>query len=193
MGGAKSGNIASRLAVDVFVEEVRRMLDAGHGAGRGCAGCSGERREAGQLQAVYDQSRLSSRNSTAWAPRWWRCWSVERKATVVNVGDSRAYHVRQQRHPPGHQGPLSGGDAWCERGELTPEEAKQLSRQEPHHPRRRDGDQRAAATSSTWSVEPGRLPAAVHRRTEQSAGRIRRSCLRSIHGVRPAATAASGC
>ena len=36
MGGAKSGNIASSLAVDVFVEEG------------------------------------SSRNLTAWAPRWWR-------------------------------------------------------------------------------------------------------------------------
>ena len=29
MGGAKSGNIASTLAVDVFVEEVRRCFNSG--------------------------------------------------------------------------------------------------------------------------------------------------------------------
>ena len=90
MGGAKSGNIASSLAVDVFVEEVRR-----------CWKPVMEQEKVDQMLrsavklanfTVYDQSRqfeeFDGMGTTLVA-----VMVRGRKATIVNVGDSRAYHV----------------------------------------------------------------------------------------------------
>lgn len=90
MGGAKSGNIASILAMDVFVEEIRRTW---HGR------MDRERidqmlRSAVKLAnfTVYDQARqfeeFDGMGTTLVA-----VLLHGRKATVVNVGDSRAYCV----------------------------------------------------------------------------------------------------
>ena len=69
MGGAKSGNVASRLATEVFVGEVRRTARAEMDA---------EQIEQMLRDAVALANRpfLSSPRSaailTAWARRWWR-------------------------------------------------------------------------------------------------------------------------
>lgn len=51
MGGAKSGNVASSLAVEVFTDEVRRTQRPGHDAGK-------SRRHAPQRAGACQQRRL---------------------------------------------------------------------------------------------------------------------------------------
>ena len=120
MGGAKSGNIASSLAVDVFVEEVRR-----------CWKPVMEQEKVDQMLrsavklanfTVYDQSRqfeeFDGMGTTLVA-----VMVRGRKATVVNVGDSRAYHITQnaiQRITRDH----SVVEDLVAKGDLTPEQAR---------------------------------------------------------------------
>lgn len=120
MGGAKSGNVASTLAVDVFTQEIRTSWRAGMSAE------DTERmlRSAVKLVnfAVYDQAGqfidFAGMGTTLVAAL------VEGNAvTVVNVGDSRAYrvgvdgiHAVTQDH--------SIVQMMVDRGELTAEEAK---------------------------------------------------------------------
>ena len=96
MGGAKSGNIASSLAVDVFVEEVRRCW-----------------------KPVMEQDKVDQMLRSAVVAVMVR----GRKATVVNVGDSRAYHVGKsgiRQVTKDH----SLVQMMVDRGDLTPEVAK---------------------------------------------------------------------
>ena len=90
MGGAKSGNIASTLAVDVFVEEVRRTWTPGITQQK----LEQMLRGAVKLAnfTVYDQAQqfeeFDGMGTTLVAALiHGRC------LTVVNVGDSRAYKV----------------------------------------------------------------------------------------------------
>ena len=90
MGGAKSGNIASTLAVDVFVEEVRRTWTPGIPLDK----LEQMLRGAVKLAnfTVFDQSQqfeeFDGMGTTLVA-----VLVSGRRATVVNVGDSRAYKV----------------------------------------------------------------------------------------------------
>ncbi len=92
MGGAKSGNVASSLAVDVFVQEVKRQWKASMDADaiREML-CS-----AVKLAnfTVFDQSsqfeEFSGMGTTLVA-----ALVSPKRATVVNVGDSRLYLVNQ--------------------------------------------------------------------------------------------------
>ena len=120
MGGAKSGNIASSLAVDVFVQEIRRnwkpLMDQ-------------ERvdqilRSAVKLAnfTVFDQAQqfteFDGMGTTLVA-----VLIRGKKATVVNVGDSRAYGIDRtgiRQITRDH----SLVQLMVERGELTPELAK---------------------------------------------------------------------
>lgn len=120
MGGAKSGNVASSLAADVFVQEVRQswapMLD-------------GEKvdqilRRAVKLAnfTVFDQAQqfeeFSGMGTTLVA-----VLVRGKQVTAVNVGDSRAYCVDREgirRLTTDH----SLVQMMVERGELTPERAR---------------------------------------------------------------------
>ena len=90
MGGAKSGNIASTLAVDVFVEEVRRTWTPN------IAPDKLEQMLRGAVKlanfTVFDQAQqfeeFDGMGTTLVA-----ALIRGRRATVVNVGDSRAYKV----------------------------------------------------------------------------------------------------
>ena len=90
MGGAKSGNIASTLAVDVFVEEVRRTWTPGITLQK----LEQMLRGAVKLAnfTVYDQAKqfeeFDGMGTTLVA-----ALIHGRRVTVVNVGDSRAYKV----------------------------------------------------------------------------------------------------
>ena len=120
MGGAKSGNVASSLAVDAFTEEV----------------CSGWKhsmdteqtdqllRKAVKLAnfTVYDQAQqfeeFEGMGTTLVA-----ALVRGKKATVINVGDSRAYGINEEgisQLSTDH----SVVQMMVDRGELTPESAK---------------------------------------------------------------------
>ena len=91
MGGAKSGNIASTLAVEVFVEEIRRCWKPGMDAEK----TDQMLRSAVKLAnfTVFDQAaqfeEFDGMGTTLVA-----VLIQGKKATVVNVGDSRAYLMR---------------------------------------------------------------------------------------------------
>ena len=120
MGGAKSGNIASTLAVDVFVEEIRRCwvpkmdmekIDQMLSSGVKLANFT-----------VYDQAaqfeEFDGMGTTLVA-----ALVTGKKVTVVNVGDSRAYGITRsgiQQITKDH----SLVQMMVDRGEITPEVAK---------------------------------------------------------------------
>ena len=93
MGGAKSGNVASSLAAEVFIQEVKRSYSQ-----------LMDREKADQMLrsavklanfTVYDQSRqfeeFEGMGTTLVA-----VLIRGKKATVVNVGDSRAYGINSE-------------------------------------------------------------------------------------------------
>ena len=90
MGGAKSGNVASSLAVDVFVQEVTRSWTPQTDWDK----CDMILRSAVKLAnfTVYDQAcqfeEFSGMGTTLVA-------AVVRKnqASIINVGDSRCYYI----------------------------------------------------------------------------------------------------
>lgn len=120
MGGAKSGNIASRLAIDVFTDEVVRSYKS-----------SMNREQVEQLLqnavklanfTVYDQARqfeeFAGMGTTLVA-----ALVSGKTAAVINVGDSRCYHITRddiRRVTVDH----SVVQMMVDRGELTAEEAR---------------------------------------------------------------------
>lgn len=120
MGGAKSGNVASSLAADVFVEEIRQTWKAGMDAD------AAEQMLRGAVKlanfTVFDQAQqieeFSGMGTTLVA-----AMVQGREVTVVNVGDSRAYCVGRggiRRITRDH----SLVQMMVDRGELTPERAR---------------------------------------------------------------------
>ena len=120
MGGAKSGNIASRLAIDVFTDEVLRSYKPG---------MTQEQTEQLLKNAlklanftVYDQARqfeeFAGMGTTLVA-----ALLCGKTATIINVGDSRCYHITRsdiRRITVDH----SLVQLMVDRGELTEEEAR---------------------------------------------------------------------
>lgn len=120
MGGAKSGNIASTLAVDVFVQEVRQTWKSHLDQER----IDQILRSAVKLAnfTVFDQSQqfpeFDGMGTTLVA-----VLIRGRKATVINVGDSRAYGIDRsgiRQITKDH----SLVQMMVDRGDLTPEVAK---------------------------------------------------------------------
>jgi len=120
MGGAKSGNVASSLAVDVFVEEIRRTWTSN----------MDDEKIDRMLEAavkltnftVFDQAQqfeeFNGMGTTLVA-----ALIRNKSAAVVNVGDSRAYSVTRdgiRQLTVDH----SLVQMMVQRGELTPEQAK---------------------------------------------------------------------
>ena len=120
MGGAKSGNVASSLAVEVFTDEISRNWTPGMESDR----IDQMLRSAVKLAnfTVFDQSaqfeEFSGMGTTLVA-----AVVREGKATLVNVGDSRAYGINRggiQQLTKDH----SLVQMMVDRGDLTPEVAK---------------------------------------------------------------------
>lgn len=120
MGGAKSGNVASSLAVDVFVEEIRRTWAAYLDQEK----VDQMLKSAVKLAnfTVFDQSQqfeeFDGMGTTLVA-----VLIRGRTATVINVGDSRAYKVGRggiRQVSRDH----SLVQLMVDRGELTPEMAR---------------------------------------------------------------------
>ncbi len=120
MGGAKSGNIASSLAIDVFIQEVKRVHKSGMNGEQVEQMLRGGAKLANYT--VYDQAQefedFGGMGTTLVA-----AYIVGRKATIVNVGDSRCYGVSRegiQQITTDH----SLVQMMIRRGELTVEQAR---------------------------------------------------------------------
>lgn len=120
MGGAKSGNIASTLAVDVFVQEIRQSWKNGLDQ----EAVEQILRAAVKLAnfTVYDQAQqfeeFSGMGTTMVA-----ALVRGKEATLVNVGDSRGYKVDREgirQLTTDH----SVVQMMVQRREITPEQAK---------------------------------------------------------------------
>jgi len=120
MGGAKSGNVASTLAIDVFVQEVKRSWKSNMDQDK----INQTLRGAVKLAnfTVFDQAMqfeaFSGMGTTLVAVLICDKW-----ATIVNVGDSRAYFIDRVGI---HQVTVDHSvvQLMVNRGELTPEQAK---------------------------------------------------------------------
>lgn len=120
MGGAKSGNVASRLATDVLIREVKRTWNAS-------LDDDALRRmlvDAVELanQAVYEHAQLSE-DFSGMGTTLVAAFVKSDLAIAVNVGDSRAYLLREQgvtRITEDH----SVVQLMVRRGEITEEEAR---------------------------------------------------------------------
>ncbi len=120
MGGAKSGNIASTLAVDVFVQEIK---------GTWTPGMDREQMDKMLFNAVkltnftvYDQAQQFE-EFTGMGTTLVAVLVCDKTATVVNVGDSRAYCIDQNgisQLTVDH----SVVQMMVARGEVSPEQAK---------------------------------------------------------------------
>ncbi len=120
MGGAKSGNIASTLAVEVFTEEVRRSWKSG----------MDQEKTDQMLRGAVKLANFTVFDQAAQFPEFDGMGTTlvaalvrGRRATVVNVGDSRAYGIDRggiRQITRDH----SLVQLMVDRGELTPEVSK---------------------------------------------------------------------
>ena len=120
MGGAKSGNIASTLASDVFVQQLR----SGWRPNMGPAEVDDLLQNTIKLVnfTVYDQA-LQFADFEGMGTTLVAALIHGKRVTVVNVGDSRCYHLREdgiRQITTDH----SLVQMMIQRGELTPEQAR---------------------------------------------------------------------
>ena len=90
MGGARAGNVASELATQVFSDEVNRGLEDAMREGTLCTLMKAALRTANS--AVYELSR-SDEDCAGMGTTVVAAVVIGDEATVLNVGDSRAYHI----------------------------------------------------------------------------------------------------
>ena len=122
MGGARAGNIASLVAVETFVDALK-------------AAPQGEEQPAAVLSRAAEAANAAVFHRAATDPdcrgmgtTMVAALVVERMAYLLNIGDSRAYHVNDQgiaRLTRDH----SVVEDMVARGDITPEEAR-------NHPRK---------------------------------------------------------
>ena len=120
MGGAKSGNVASTLAVDVFVQEVKRTWTPDMDPEKLDQMLRGAVKLANFT--VYDQAQQFE-EFTGMGTTMVAALIQGKYATVINVGDSRCYSVTGdgvRQLTTDH----SLVQMMIQRGELTPEQAK---------------------------------------------------------------------
>ncbi len=120
MGGARSGNVASSLAVDVFTQEVKRSWKPDM-----------DQEEIDQMLqsavklanfTVYDQAQQFE-EFAGMGTTLVSLFIRGKKVTIVNVGDSRAYHINKNgivQVTEDH----SLVQMMIRKGELSPEKAK---------------------------------------------------------------------
>lgn len=120
MGGAKSGNIASSLAIDVFVQELKRVHKSGMSQEAVEQMLIGGAKLANFT--VYEQAtqfeEFRGMGTTLVAAH-----VCGKQATIINIGDSRCYRVNSEgirQITTDH----SLVQRMISRGELTPEQAR---------------------------------------------------------------------
>lgn len=120
MGGAKFGNVASSMAAEAFVAEVRRSQRLALSVERVKQILLGALELANK--AVYEHAKLGDEYS-GMGTTLVAAFLLKNTAVVINVGDSRAYHFSAQGV---HQVTRDHSivELMVQRGELTPEQAK---------------------------------------------------------------------
>ena len=120
MGGAKSGNVASAMAAEVFINDVKQAWSAGMSKEKMSQILQNAVRQANAM--VYEQAtqfdEFQGMGTTLVA-----ALIQGHQATVVNVGDSRAYKIDRdgiRQITKDH----SLVQLMVDRGEITPEMAK---------------------------------------------------------------------
>lgn len=125
MGGAAGGQLASRIAVETFVSEVRKNLTVGmmpEQLKEVCACAVAQANKAIREAAAADEDCRNMGTTLVSAV------SYDGGAVITNVGDSRAYHISSEgitRISKDH----SLVESMVDRGDITREEAR-------HHPNR---------------------------------------------------------
>ena len=120
MGGAKSGNVASSLAAEVFVGEIKRSYSSLMDREKSDQMLRGAAKLANFT--VYDQA-LQFEEFEGMGTTLVAALIRGKKATIINVGDSRAYGITSEgifQLSTDH----SVVQMMVDRGELTPETAK---------------------------------------------------------------------
>ncbi len=120
MGGAKSGNIASTLAIDVFVQEIKRTWNASMTPAKVDQMLRGAVKLANFT--VFDQA-MQFEDFEGMGTTLTSALVSGKKVSVVNVGDSRVYAITRtgiKQLTRDH----SLVQMMVERGELTPELAR---------------------------------------------------------------------
>lgn len=120
MGGARSGNVASKMAVDVFTGEIRRTVRSNMKQDRIDAMLNAALELANK--AVYEQSQLSEEYKGMGTTLVAAFFQKDR-VTVANVGDSRAY-LFDDNGVQGITTDHSLVELMVQRGEITKEAAK---------------------------------------------------------------------
>ena len=120
MGGAKSGNVASSMAAEAFVAEVRRSQRLALSVERVKQILLGALELANK--AVYEHAKLGDEYS-GMGTTLVAAFLLKNTAVVINVGDSRAYHFSAQGVHQVTRDHLIV-ELMVQRGELTPEQAK---------------------------------------------------------------------
>lgn len=121
MGGARAGDIASRIGVEVFREHMENYYDSKEGKAS-----TGE-----ELQSAVEEGNeailfVANRNKDYFGMGTTLVGAMFQgeKVSVINIGDSRAYHISEKlmhRVTRDH----SIVEVLVERGNITPEQARQ--------------------------------------------------------------------
>lgn len=123
MGGAKAGNVASLLAVETFVEALQSTPEEGRTEPASILSQAAETAN----HAVYHRA-VSDADCRGMGTTMVAVLVVEETAYLLNIGDSRAYHINADgitRLTRDH----SVVEDMVARGDITPEEAR-------NHPRK---------------------------------------------------------
>ena len=90
MGGALAGNVASNVALETFVSQFGKELDAGKSIGIAI-----QESVSAANELVYNQS-MTTMECKGMGTTMVGAVIRDNKVTVFNIGDSRAYHIRQR-------------------------------------------------------------------------------------------------
>ena len=121
MGGAKAGNIASLIAVETFVDALQGMQPDGDGEAGPAAVLSRAAETANT--AVYHRA-VTDPDCRGMGTTMVAALVVEQTAYLLNIGDSRAYHINEDgitRLTRDH----SVVEDMVARGDITPEKELQ--------------------------------------------------------------------
>ncbi len=121
MGGAKSGNVASRMALDEFKEEIFSGLEL-FGDEKSAAALMKRAAERAN-SAVYNKGRTDP-DCTGMGTTLVAAIVLDGGAVILNVGDSRAYTISRTEHIRQITRDHSVVEDMIQRGEITRAEAK---------------------------------------------------------------------
>ena len=117
MGGARAGNVASSIAVNVFMEEFLNGTDQTADLARMEHAAASANRQVFQ-RAVEDESCVGMGTTLVAA------LAGEEEALILNEGDSRAYHISEESGILQVTRDHSLVEDLVERGELTRDQAR---------------------------------------------------------------------